>query len=96
MPLVFAPTVSEKVPAAHATHAALPRSVLNVPAAHNSHDAPSAPNAPAEHEQFKREPEAAAEKEFAGHGWQSGLPLSDHVPGGHGKHDSMPTAPAAE
>jgi hypothetical protein len=93
---LVAPAAALHVPAAHSTHAALPRAALKLPARHSWHDPPSAPEAPASHEQFSRDPDASGEFEFAGHGWQSGLPLSDHVPAGHRRQDSTSTAPAAE
>lgn len=48
------------------------------------------------HVQLKRDPEASGESELSKHAWQSGLPLSDHVPVGHGRQDSTSGAPAAE
>ena len=86
----------EKKPAAHAAHAAEPAAALKKPAAHAVQGAPSGPLQPAAHEQFRRAPDAAGELEPAGHAWQSGLPLSDHVPAGQRRQASAPAAPAAE
>jgi len=88
-----APTAALHVPGAQSTQAEAPLTFLKLPGRHRPHGPPSMPEAPALHEQFRRDPDAPGEFEFAGHRWQSGLPLSDHVPGGHRRHDSEAPAP---
>jgi len=91
---LVAPAVALHVPGAQSTQSELPLMFLKLPGTHRSHGPPSMPEAPALHEQFTRDPDASGEFEFTGHRWQSGLPLSDHVPETHRRHDS--NAPAAE
>jgi hypothetical protein len=93
---LVAPSAALHVPAPQEAHAAEPAAVLYCPATHAAHGPPSAPVCPAAHEQFSRDPDAAGELDPAGHAWQSGLPLSDHVPAGHHRQDSASTAPATE
>jgi len=81
--------------AGQALHAAEPEVSLYVPGTQSTHVLPSAPVVPGLHLQSVSSAEASDEFEFSGHSWQVGLPASDHVPGAHGLHVSLPVAPVA-
>ena len=76
-------------------HSAEPELVLYFPATHATHVAPSGPVDPGLHRQSVRNADATDELELAGQSWQVGLPISDHVPGPHALHVSLPVAPVA-
>ena len=79
--------------AAQEVHSAEPELVLYFPGTQATQVAPSAPVDPGLHRQSVRNADAADELELAGQSWQVGLPISDHVPGPHSLHVSLPVAP---
>lgn len=74
-------------------HEAFPGVFLYVPGSHAVQVSPSAPVNPTTHLQSVSESERADELLLAGHNWHVALPMSDHVPGPHSLHVSIPVAP---
>lgn len=89
----IAPVVLEYLPVEHSLHNCDPLCGLYVPGIHKTHVSPSSPVDPALQVQLCMYVADTGELEPGGQSSQAGVMSFDHVPDGHGSHDSIPTPP---